>query len=514
MDDSCPPVIQSFFPNAVTLGRYLSRFPECSQNLTFAPNGSRLRVLLESAMVADIPIPNHAEKPLHHSNKTLLLPQTKNAITYPASISQEQLVHESIFDLLSNACSGLSHKNHLLAKGFRMITGGAQSSLHGLSRPVPIEQAHTNTLVAELKGACWKELLTMVGPAIMRQLLLYTCIFIKLQNSSFYQITGIMIHELGVKPGPVQVPHYIPNWVENIHAGVGRAECCRDNTETKRKIPLDAATSKSKRCRKLKSSRNPKKNDETGKTLVTGLLLDIEQATVKESLSETEYRPCRRQRKRKRLSLAEESERNVDLLITNALPGHGTENLGADCNIGSTKGIHNAPNRSHQGKAPSKHTTEPLRTSKPSNSSILLKRSTIYYQNPIVDKQDKVYMCLPKNYMLNMPIDNFGNKRKKPDENNHLNNQVLSSMIRPLLVDIFPKQFGRPNVFDGTQKGLIKTSKWTHSGQWKTSRRQTIIPPRLHDMNNHFEAICRRHSHCQYRNLLDRFCPLKAKLIV
>jgi hypothetical protein len=166
-----------------------------------------------------------------------------------------------------------------------------------------------------------------------------------------------MIHELGVKPDPVQVPHYIPIWVENIHAGVERADCCRDGTETKRKIPLDAPVGEGKRRRKHKSFRRQKKDDETEQNLATGSLSDIEAATVKENRSGTEYRPCRRQRKRRRLSLAEESERHADLLIANALPSHGTQNTSIECNIIPTKGIHIARSRFHQNKAPPQHTT-------------------------------------------------------------------------------------------------------------------------------------------------------------
>jgi hypothetical protein len=72
--------------------------------------------------------------------------------------------------------------------------------------------------------------------------------------------------------------------------------------------------------------------------------------------------------------------------------------------------------------------------------------------------------------MLNMPIATFGSKREKPDANNLLDDYVLSDMVRLLLMDIFPKQFGRPNVLDGNQKSSIRTSKWKHSGQWKVDR--------------------------------------------
>jgi hypothetical protein len=68
--------------------------------------------------------------------------------------------------------------------------------------------------------------------------------------------------------------------------------------------------------------------------------------------------------------------------------------------------------------------------------------------------------------MLNMPSVTFGSTRKNPDANKILDNHVLPSKVRSILVDVFPKQFGKPNVFDGTQKNLIKTSKWVHSGQW------------------------------------------------
>jgi hypothetical protein len=147
-----------------------------------------------------------------------------------------------------------------------------------------------------------------------------------------------MIHELGVKPGPVQVPHYIPNWVENIHAGVERAECCRDNEGTKRKITLDAPSSKGKRRRKHKSSRRQKKGG-TDQNLASASSLDVEEAIVNENQGEVEKRSCRRQRKRKRLSMAEESEPHVDLVIANASPCHGAQIVGSACNIITTKGM-------------------------------------------------------------------------------------------------------------------------------------------------------------------------------
>jgi hypothetical protein len=87
----CCPVIQSFFPNAVTLGQYLSRFPENGQNVASMPNGLRLQTLLDTAIVADIPIANHTDPLLKHANNALPVPYANNATAYPASITQEQV---------------------------------------------------------------------------------------------------------------------------------------------------------------------------------------------------------------------------------------------------------------------------------------------------------------------------------------------------------------------------------------------------------------------------------------
>lgn len=87
----CCPVIQSFFPDAVTLGQYLSRFPENGQNAASIPTGSRLQTLLDTAIVADIPIANRADSLLKHANNALLVPYADNATAYPTSVTQEQV---------------------------------------------------------------------------------------------------------------------------------------------------------------------------------------------------------------------------------------------------------------------------------------------------------------------------------------------------------------------------------------------------------------------------------------
>lgn len=167
-----------------------------------------------------------------------------------------------------------------------------------------------------------------------------------------------MIHELGVKPGPVQVPHYIPNWIESIHAGVERAECCRDNEGNKRKITSDASSNEGKRRRINKSFRQQKSGG-FEQYPASASSLDVKKAAVNEKKGGTEKRPCRRQRKRKRLSLTEESKQYVDLVIAKTSPCHGAQT--AACNLIATNDMHCVRSRMEQNASTSQHTGGTLR---------------------------------------------------------------------------------------------------------------------------------------------------------
>jgi hypothetical protein len=71
--------------------------------------------------------------------------------------------------------------------------------------------------------------------------------------------------------------------------------------------------------------------------------------------------------------------------------------------------------------------------------------------------------------MLNLPIKALRSMEEEVDASQSFNSQAASEMVDTLLVDIFPKQFGRPNVIDGTQNRMISTSKWLHPIQWKVN---------------------------------------------
>lgn len=47
--------------------------------------------------------------------------------------------------------------------------------------------------------------------------------------------------------------------------------------------------------------------------------------------------------------------------------------------------------------------------------------------------------------------------------------KITSSMVTLLLVDVFPKQFGKPNVIDGSKTDVTSLTTSTLSMQWKVS---------------------------------------------
>jgi hypothetical protein len=86
------PVIQSFFPNAVTLGHYiLQRFPDLAQRLAHVPNETRLRILLDTAVVADIPLTPTTDQYGIRSDNAFTIAYVECSQTYTACVSQEQV---------------------------------------------------------------------------------------------------------------------------------------------------------------------------------------------------------------------------------------------------------------------------------------------------------------------------------------------------------------------------------------------------------------------------------------
>ncbi|GAB5589328.1 Telomerase reverse transcriptase [Umbelopsis nana] len=105
--------------------------------------------------------------------------------------------------------------------------------------------------------------------------------------------------------------------------------------------------------------------------------------------------------------------------------------------------------------------------------------------------------------------------------------RIESNMMNLLMLEVFPKQFGKPNVLDGTKLDVTGLPGKNLAMQWKVgirngeqkvrcgpflmhnqpNMRKLRIPPRLRQLKNYFETMCKRHTRCRYTDILNQFCP-------
>lgn len=124
-------------------------------------------------------------------------------------------------------------------------------------------------------------------------------------------LTGTMIHELGIRPASVPVPHFVPNWLEKVYPNVERNECCKSTSTTQNDNAVwNGSKGGNSRQRKRKSSRR-QKDDSMKQDTPTEDILSTESRTTGEKIEQTlatVTRASRRQRKRQRISETQPSD--------------------------------------------------------------------------------------------------------------------------------------------------------------------------------------------------------------
>ena len=120
-----------------------------------------------------------------------------------------------------------------------------------------------------------------------------------------------MIHELGIRPASVPVPHFVPNWLEKVYPNVERNECCKSTSTTQNDNAVwNGSKGGNSRQRKRKSSRR-QKDDSMKQDTPTEDILSTESRTTGEKIEQTlatVTRASRRQRKRQRISETQPSD--------------------------------------------------------------------------------------------------------------------------------------------------------------------------------------------------------------
>lgn len=182
----------------------------------------------------------------------------------------------------------------------------------------------------------------------MRHLLLYTCIFIRLKNNSYYQITGTqysasvrirstnthpmptgtMIHELGVRPRPVPVPHFVPYWIEHIFPSVERKECCK-NEDAVVAPPTNAMirTSRDSKMRNRKRKSSCLQKEIPGQQEVQVHISSCEsESAIQQALKEGRHL-SRRQRKRMKVSVTDPTSQTQSLPIRSNSRSSGRQDM-------------------------------------------------------------------------------------------------------------------------------------------------------------------------------------------
>lgn len=139
-----------------------------------------------------------------------------------------------------------------------------------------------------------------------------------------------MIHELGIRPASVPVPHFVPSWLEKVYPSVERNECCKATLATQN----DNAASKgskrgNNRKRKRKSTRR-QQDDSIKQDTPTDDILSSESRTTGEKFEQTlatVTRASRRQRKRQRISETQPSDADARRNSSGDAIGHIVPNV-------------------------------------------------------------------------------------------------------------------------------------------------------------------------------------------
>ncbi|KAJ2959287.1 hypothetical protein NQZ79_g5194 [Umbelopsis isabellina] len=386
-----------------------------------------------------------------------------------------------------------SDRNNSLIKQDE-IKNGTKSSISGhKGTKLPIEQAYSNTLVSELKRPHWKELL---------QILLVCHNSSNLESVSDFDSTsvvGTVIHELKIAAEPVPVPHHVPACVDDIFLPNLRMPCCETTTQNKSShLPAQKTDSVKKRKRsRCQKSRDKFDCQASADVINTGF--------EKENRDTSYFKPCRRERKRQRISSMKISASKHVLMNNNA----GVKEMCSEMTTTSTKRTHTEAMIScYKEESDVKEAKRIRGLSSLSGSTSLLKRCLMFYGEPKADKQNQISMKLPRDYMLTLPVSKLRNAASSRSRNHVLSSAALDV----LLTDIFPKQYRKPNVLQGTVTELTTLQRKNPFLEIKPYYRKWRLPPRLQQFKEYFATICKQHSKMDYKRILDRFCPTKVQI--
>ncbi|CAB4384162.1 unnamed protein product [Rhizophagus irregularis] len=123
-------------------------------------------------------------------------------------------------------------------------------------------------------------------------------------------------------------------------------------------------------------------------------------------------------------------------------------------------------------------------------SNLCFSRSVMFLSSPIFNKYGTLWYGLPKEHILNVA---------KFSKNN------MSNIV---IYHIFPRQFGLKNVF--TKKSSDTSLYIVYLDRKKElSNLRCEIPNRLQHLIPYVKHIIERHNRCQYKNLLNKYCPIQ-----
>ncbi|GES81439.1 telomerase reverse transcriptase-like [Rhizophagus clarus] len=123
-------------------------------------------------------------------------------------------------------------------------------------------------------------------------------------------------------------------------------------------------------------------------------------------------------------------------------------------------------------------------------SNLYFSRSVMLLSSPVYNKYGELWYGLPKGHILNVI--------KLSKEDNISNSAIYY---------IFPRQFSLKNVFTSNSTGSLYYAYQDRRKELENL--QCEIPDRLQHLLPYVNHIIERHNKCQYKNLLNTFCPIQ-----
>ncbi|KAG2179042.1 hypothetical protein INT43_001891 [Umbelopsis isabellina] len=305
-----------------------------------------------------------------------------------------------------------------------------------------------------------------------------------------------VIHELHIAAEPMPVPHHVPACLDDVFLPNKRMSCCAATMPTKSSyLPTQKVDGVKKRKRSRSQKSKIKSNLQSSADFMNAVF-------EKENRNISHAKSCRRQRKRQRTSSMKNST-SSHVMVCDSVNDKDTP---PGMTITSAKRTHTEAEIScKKGKSDVEQAKRMKSLSNVSASTRLLKRCLMFYGEPKANQQNQISMKLPRNYMLTLPVSKLRNAASSRSRNHVLSSAALDV----LLTYIFPKQYRKPNILQGTVTEPATLQRKNPFFVMKPYYRKWRLPPRLQHFKNYFAIICQQHSKMDYKRILDRVCPTK-----